>query len=195
MAFPSSKSELLLYIPVYPTPPRPRQPCSGRNAADPRVSHSVAPQCWACACTEPDPWGQRRPESGHRDHLRGTVWKTITFNNGLNLWYKIPIAQFILIVLKRKGREVYFWHFTCSLFRHRFCVMLVSSHCDNIIQRKDDYKTWTVNILLWGNWSWFAKEVVRPTAKQGCLRIKRKQKGVTSTKTMFGTQPERSIAV
>lgn len=70
--------QLLLYstkpfqwvVPVCPTLRQPRRLCWGKNAVGRRVSRSGSPQCWGCVCTEPDPWGRRRPESGHRDLLR-----------------------------------------------------------------------------------------------------------------------------
>lgn len=70
--------QLLLYptkpfwwvVPVCPTLHPPRRLCWGKNAVGRRVSRSGSPQCWGCVCTEPDPWGQRRPESGHRGLLR-----------------------------------------------------------------------------------------------------------------------------
>lgn len=69
--------QLLLYstkpfrwvVPVCPTLRQPRRLCWGKNAVGRRVSRSGSPQCWGCVCTEPDPWGRRRPESGHRDLL------------------------------------------------------------------------------------------------------------------------------
>lgn len=57
-------------VPVCPTLRQPRRLCWGKNAVGRRVSRSGSPQCWGCVCTEPDPWGRRRPESGHRDLLR-----------------------------------------------------------------------------------------------------------------------------
>lgn len=70
---------LLVYVPVCPTLLRPRQPCSGKTAAGLHAFHSGSPQCWGCVCTEPDPWGQRRPELGHKDHLRATVKRSIIY--------------------------------------------------------------------------------------------------------------------
>lgn len=77
----SCKNQLLLFSPVCLTLRQLRQPCSGKNAVDPHVCHSGSPQCWGCVCTEPDPWGQRRRESGHRDHLRTKVRRALIFNH------------------------------------------------------------------------------------------------------------------
>lgn len=102
----SFKSEPLLFTPVCPTLPRPRQPCSGKNAVGPLVSHSGSPRCWACACTEPDPWGQRRPEPDHRDHLRVTVGRTIILHNRLNpLVQNVCGAIYILYRIKVHGNK------------------------------------------------------------------------------------------
>lgn len=68
-----------LCIPVCQILPLPHRPCSGKNVADPRASHSGSPQCWGCVCTEPDPWDRRRPRSSHKDHLRVTVGRTRYF--------------------------------------------------------------------------------------------------------------------